>query len=71
VERRHIDRFAEAASLSPAAVRRRLLRFARGAHDVAQEQLSSVRKERPVPGILEAVTQLVVERASRLEGVLR
>lgn len=70
VERRHVERFAEACGLGPAAVRHRMLAMALSIGDVANDvraEFRSAGEDRPVLG---RVVALVEERAERMQGRL-
>lgn len=70
VERRHVERFAEACGLGPAAVRRRMLRMALSIGDVAGEVLTELCDEGEDRPVLERVVTLLQDRAARLQGRL-
>lgn len=70
VRRRHIDRFADGAGLGPAAVRRRMVRLARAAPDVASDVLHRYREDGRAKPILERVVDTIDQRATHLEREL-
>jgi serine/threonine-protein kinase HipA len=69
VRRRHVDRFAEATGLAPAAVRRRMLSLAEDAPRDAQVLREQVADEASAP-ILDRIVDVVAERARHLSREL-
>jgi len=70
VERRHVERFAQACGLGPAPVRRRMLRMALSISGVAGDVLGELRDKQEDRPVLERVVALIQDRAARMQSVL-